>query len=144
MLFSAVITVVAVFVLLYVSLTVPAVQDRIRAEAETALSELLGGRVGIGSLTVYPFNEVVLGDVVLSDPQGRRCLDAATVGAGISLWSLLTDGRVEITYVELLDFKASIWQDSPESPLNIDFIIRALSPKDKNKPPQSLILPSAI
>ena len=135
MLFSAVITVVAVFVLLYVSLTVPAVQDRIRAEAETALSELLGGRVGIGSLTVYPFNEVVLGDVVLSDPQGRRCLDAATVGAGISLWSLLTDGRVEITYVELLDFKASIWQDSPESPLNIDFIIRALSPKDKNKPP---------
>ena len=134
-LFTAVILVAVLFVSLYVTLSIPSVQDEIRSQAEAELSGLLGGDVRIGRLSIHPFNEVVLSDVTLADPEGRKCLEASRLGTGISIWRLVMRQRIEITYVELLDFNVALWKETAETPLNIDFIIKALSPKDKSKPP---------
>ena len=43
--------------------------------------------------------------------------------------------RIVITYAELIGMDAHIWQKSPHAPLNIQFIVDAFKPKDRNKPP---------
>ena len=134
-LFSALVLVVAVYIGLYLLISLPAVQKQIKREVETQLSDYLGGELNIGSLDIRPFNEVRLKNVTLFTPSGEECLKVGTLGAGINLWHLLADRKIEITYGELLDLDARLWQETPDSPINIQFIIDAVSPKDKSKPP---------
>ena len=134
-LFSAIVAVAALYLIVYVTVSVPAVQDKIRSEAETELSRLFGGQLTIGHLDFYPFNEAVLTDVSLADPQGRQCINVKRLGAGINLWRLITRREIEITYAELIYPDVKLWKATADSPLNIQFLIDALSPKDKKKPP---------
>lgn len=69
------------------------------------------------------------------DRKGEKCLSVNTLGAGIRLWRLLKEKRIELTYAEVIGLDANIYQESPDSALNIQFIIDAFKPKDKNKPP---------
>ncbi len=134
-LFSTLIAVAVIYLAAYVFISMPSVEDAIRGRAETELSKLLGGTIRIGSLDVRPFNEAALTDVSLLTPSGEECARVEKLAAGINLWKLITERRVELTFSEIIGLDGRIWQDSPDSPLNIDFIIKALSPKDKNKPP---------
>lgn len=134
-LFSAIIAVGVLYVALYVVLSIPPVQKYIKGIAEKELSSLLGSKLEIGSLNILPFNEARLKEVVLFTPEGEKCLSVGTLGAGINLWRLISEKQIEITYAEILDLDGRVWRKSPESPLNIQFIIDAVSPKDKNKPP---------
>lgn len=134
-LFTTILVLVGLVVSLYILISIPAVQDSLRSTAEKELSSLLGGRVGIGRLSVYPFNEVVLHNVSLAGPDGISVIDVSKLGAGVDLWRLLSKGEVEVTYIELIAADVRLWKESPDSPLNIDFLIKALAPKDKKKPP---------
>lgn len=137
-LFTAVLVVIGIFAALYIALSVPAVQTAVRERAERELSSLLGGRVDIAGVDIMPFNEVRLHEVSIHTPSGDRCISAARIGAGISLWQLMTTGDLEFTYAEIISLDARLSQASEGAPLNIDFIIRALQPKDRNKPPSRL------
>lgn len=133
--FTAIIVVVSVFALLYAALAIPSVQNRIRSVAESELSLFLGSELTIESLSIRPLNEVIIEGVSLLDPEGEQCLSIDRLGAGINLWRLIVQHRVEITYVELLKFKADVSQEAPDAPLNIDFLIKAFAPKKPGSPP---------
>ena len=134
--FFTIFLVILIFVAaLYVALSIPAVQDSIKKRAESELTNFLGGKVQISDLDIMPFNEVRLFGVSVYDPKGERCLSVGRLGAGIGLWTLITTGTVEINYVELISLNAHIAQQHKDSPLNIDFIIKALSPKNDGRPP---------
>ncbi|MCM1152755.1 MAG: translocation/assembly module TamB [Muribaculum sp.] len=135
LLFSAVVAVAGLYALAYILLSMTPVQDKIRSIAETELSKFLGGQLTIQNLSIYPFNELVLNNVALSDPQGRKCIVAGKLGAGIDLWRFLRHGRIEVTYAELIDADVRLWQQTADSKINIQFLIDALAPKDKSKPP---------
>lgn len=135
LLFSAIIVVGLLFFTFYVLLSIPAIQRQIAQVATRELTEFLGGEVQIGDISIFPFNEVVLEDVSLLTPQGEECINISRVGAGISLWSLLIERKIVITYAEIIGLDSKIWKTSPDSPLNIQFLIDAFAPKDKNKPP---------
>ncbi|MDE6295942.1 MAG: hypothetical protein K2M03_07755, partial [Muribaculaceae bacterium] len=134
-LFTIIILITVTYVLLYTALSVPAVQDKIKSIAERELTELVGGKVSIGNINISPFNEVVIKDVSLFTPDNRKVLDAGIIGAAVSLSDLIIHQKFVITYVELIQLDAGLWQQTPGSPLNIQFIIDAFAPKDKNKPP---------
>lgn len=127
--------VIGLFAGLYVSLSIPAVQNSLRKKAESELSAFLGGKVEIGNVILRPFNEVRFEEVSIYTPEGQRCISVATLGAGISLWSLISSGRIVVNYAEVISLDAKIIQAQQHGPLNIDFIINAFAPKDKNKPP---------
>lgn len=55
---TALVTVVAVTALAYMSLLLPPVQNRLCREGEKALSEYLNTEVNIGSVSFLPFNQV--------------------------------------------------------------------------------------
>lgn len=134
-LFTVIIMVVVLYLASYILLSVPSFQNFVKGEVEKEASAFIGSRLEIGSLTVSPFNEVMLHDVRVFDPDGRRCLSIESLGAGIRLWHLLREGKVELNYAEIIGLDANIRQAAPGSPLNIQFLINAFKPKDRNKPP---------
>ncbi len=133
-LFTAVLVVIGLFAALYIALSVPSVQDSLRKTAESELSSLLGGRVTISGVDIMPFNEVRLHGVSIYAPDGKRCISAGRIGAGVSIWKLVSRGELEFTYAELISLNATLTQATEGGPLNIDFIIKALQPKKKKQP----------
>ncbi len=135
-LFTSIAVVTFLYVLLYVLLSIPSVQNNVKGIAERELSKLFTSHLKIGNLSIYPFNEVVVEDAVLYEPSGgAECVRIKRLGAGISLWRLITDQKIVISYVELLGLDARLHQSADRGPLNIQFLIDAFKPKDKNKPP---------
>ena len=132
---SLILLLVVVFVGLYVTLCVPSVQNNIREIGERELSKLLTTEVRIQNVSISPFNEVTVEGVSVLGKKGETLASVEKVGAGISLWSLLTDGRFVFNYAEVIGLSAHLEKATPDSPLNIQYIIDALSSKDKNKPP---------
>ena len=125
---------VVVYVGLYVILSVPSVQQKIKEMICEETSGILGGKIGIESLSVRPFSEVMLTGVTLDSPAGERCASIVKVAAGIDLWTLFSDRRIAINYAEIIGLDVKVVQPAEYSPYNIQFLIDALSPKDKDKP----------
>lgn len=113
----------------YVGLSLTPVQRRIADRCEVELSRLLGIEVTIGGLGIIPFNRVVLRDVAVTTAPGDTALKVRQMGAGVRLWSLVTDDPMTVTYVELIGMDARLHRDSIGAPLNIAPIIEALKPK---------------
>ena len=133
-LFTAIITVAALYLILYVLLSIPPVQNQIKGIAEAELTKFLGGDVSISNVNIRPFNEVSVDGLTVKTPDGETCLRVQRVGAGINLMRLLTKREIELTYGEIIGLDGKITQKVERGPLNIQFIIDAFAPKDPDKP----------
>lgn len=131
---SVIVLLVIVYVGLYVILSVPAVQNRVKQKVCKEASLFLGGRLEIQSLTILPFSEVILNNVSLQSPNGKNCGKIGKVAAGIDLWELIIERKIVVNYAEIIALDVNIVQNTEGGPLNIQFLIDALSPKDKDKP----------
>lgn len=124
----------AVPVILYVLLSLPAVQRGIASQAEKELTSLLGTEVEIGEVSVAPFNRIVLKDVVVRDSLGVEALTVGHLGAGLSTGESLWKERPVISYVELIDLSLRLYRTTAEAPLNIQPILDRFKPKEKKEP----------
>ena len=125
--------VAGLYIILFVLLSFPVIQNIIRDKVETELGALMGSRVEIGHFDFKPFNELVFDDITIYDTSGRRCLAVNKIGAGISIRRLILDREIVISYAEVLGLSAHIYQEEKESPYNIQFLIDAFSPRNQNK-----------
>lgn len=137
---TALILAAVVPAVLYVALSLTGVQRRIADTLQAELSALLDARVTIGDLGVMPFNRVILRDVTVETAPGDTALTVKRLGAGVSLWEGLISDTWRVDYVQVVGMDARLRRDSLGAPLNIQPIISALAPKDKNKPPTSFDL----
>lgn len=131
---SMIVLLVIVYVGLYVVLSVPAVQNRVKQKVCEETSVFLGGRLEIESLNILPFSEVILHNVSLQSPDDPKCVKIGKVAAGIDLWKLIIERKIVVNYAEIIGLDVNIVQKTKGGPLNIQFLIDALSPKDKDKP----------
>ncbi len=123
-------------IVIFVALSLPAVQSRLARQCEKELSSLLDCRVTVGDMGIVPFNRAVLRNVTVETAPGDTALTIRRLGAGVRLFSLLSaDEPLTVNYVELVGMDARLRRDSAGAALNIQPVIDALSPKDKNKPP---------
>ena len=132
---TALVAVVALFALAYLLLLLPPVQERLCQEGEKALSEFLDTQVDIGSVSISPFNQLELKDVLINDQQGSPLLTIDKLGAGINLKDLIADHRIVITYGEIIGLSGHVTRPDKDSPTNVQFIIDAFKPKE-DKPPK--------
>ena len=132
---SVLVAIVAIVALAYPLLMLPSVQERLCAEGEKALGEFLNTEVNIGSLSISPFNQLELKDVLVYDQQGDSLLTVGKLGAGISLKDLIADKRIVITYAEISGLDGHVTRQDKSSPTNMQFIIDAFKPKE-DKPPK--------
>lgn len=130
---SVAVIAVTVPALLFVALSLPAVQDRIARIAESELSNLMGAEVSIGSVRLSPFNKAMLNDVSLTVGEGDTVLTADRISGGINLLELLRHRNIVINYVEVVGLDARIDREDPTSPLNIQPIIDALTKRPHRK-----------
>lgn len=111
--------------LLYVLLCFSGVQNKLRATAQTELSQLLGAKVEISRLEVIPFSRIELKDATVTLRQDTL-LKAGEINAGISLHNLLLRRRIVVTDVELMNPDIRVWRQDSNSPLNIAPVIEKL------------------
>lgn len=131
---------IVVYSALYILLSVPSVQLKVKEKACREASAFLGGTLEAGSLSIRPFSEVLLSDVWLASPEGEKCIEISRIAAGIDLWTLLTERKIVFNYAEIIGLDAGLRQAEKGGPLNIQFLIDALSPKDKSKAPAAFDL----
>ncbi|MBQ7204903.1 MAG: hypothetical protein IJS04_03565, partial [Muribaculaceae bacterium] len=123
------VTTVSIVALAYLLLLLPPVQERLCREGEKALSEFLNTEVKIGSVSIFPFNQLELNDVLVNDQQGDSLLMIGKLGAGIKLKDLVVDNRIVVTYGEIIGLDAHVTRPDKDSPTNVQFIIDAFKPK---------------
>ena len=133
---AAILAVTMTYVVLYLFISIPPVQDKIRQIGSRELSRLLGTEVSVGDMNITPFNQLVINDVLLPDRQGGIILKADKVGVGFSVFNLILHQRLVFTYAELINVDVHLSRQSPDGELNIQFLIDALSPKQKNSKPK--------
>ena len=131
---TALVLIVALFALLYLLLLLPPVQQRLCHEGEKALSEYLNTTVDIGSVSITPFNQLELNDVLVNDQQGDSLLSVGKLGVGVSLKDLIADRRLVITHGEIVGLNGHVTRPDKDSPTNMQFIIDAFKPKDDSPP----------
>ena len=134
LLVTALIAVVVIFAGLYLALSVPAVQGKIKSAGEQALSDYLGTQVSIGHVSIEPFDQVTLNDVLVPDLQGDSLLVIDKLGAGISLYDLIARQKIVLTYAELVGMRARITRPDRQSDTNLQFIIDRLKPQGDQPP----------
>ncbi len=137
---SAIAVALGIYIILLLILSSPGAQNKIREIGEEELSKLLHTEVTIGKISIAPFNQVMLYDVDVADQKGDKLLKVSKIGAGISLYNLIMRQRLVFTYAEIIGLEGAITKSTPESPTNMQFIIDALSSKEKNKPPTAFDL----
>lgn len=120
---------------LYVFMATPYCQNTVKKIGQDELSRLLGTEVIIGSVSFTPYNKITLRDVLIIDDKNDTAAYIRRLGAGIDLNRLLFDKKISVNYTELIGLDARICKQHPDSVLNIQSIIAALTPKDKTKPP---------
>lgn len=135
-----VLTLASLYVLLYAALSLPAVQNWARDIACGELNKLTGGTFSIERVRIYPFNKLQLEGVNLLDDKGEYVASIKEVGAGIAIIRLITEQKVIITFGQITGLDGQIVQKEKDGPLNIQFLIDAFAPKDKNKPPKKFDL----
>lgn len=130
---TVLISAVCTFATVYLLLSIPYVQNRIKTACERELTELLGAEIKIGRLDIVPFNEVVLSDISVDDENGQKLLSADKLGAGFSFYNLIRNRSIVFTYAEIIGLDAYITRPDSESPTNLQFIIDAFNSNDKDK-----------
>lgn len=97
------------------------------------LSQQLGAKVEIGSVNLGFLNRMVVNDVTLYEPNGKKMASIARVSASIDLFSLLS-GKVDISTAQLFGTKATLYKETPDSPPNYQFIVDAFKQEEKEEP----------
>ena len=129
-----IISVIAIYTLSYILLSVPGIQDRARRIGIEELSALLGTRVEIDRIQFSPFNKLELFGVYLPDQQGDTLVYANKLSAGIALGDLVFNKELIFTNIQLFGLDARISQARPDTVTNLQFVIDAFKSKsDKPK-----------
>lgn len=119
---------------LYMALSAPWAQERLRHAAEVELTRLLGTEVSVGAVHFEPFNTISVENVSVEDDFGKKALEINDIDARFELSYFLSTGRIAVDYAAIDGLKARIYKATDKSPLNIAGIIKRLKPKQKQKP----------
>jgi hypothetical protein len=100
------------------------------------LAQTLHTKVSIGRVHIGLLNRIIIDDVLLNDQNGREMLKIARLSATFDLTPLFK-GRISISSVQLFGFAIQLSKQTPEAPLNCQFVLDAFASKDtvkKEKP----------
>lgn len=125
---------------LYMAMSSPWAQERLRHAAEVELTRLLGTEVSVGGVYFEPFNTISIEDVSVEDDFGKKALEIKDIDARFELSYFLSTGRIAVDYAAVDGLKVHIYKATDNSPLNIAGIIKRLKPKQEKKSPSRIQL----
>lgn len=105
------------------------VQQRLLNEYVALLKDKLQTEVSVESVGISLFGEdVELNGVVVEDLQHRKMFELEKLGVEIDLWRLLNN-ELRVTDATIKGLKANLYQSSPDSAANFQFVIDAFKKK---------------
>lgn len=126
---TIVVVLVVTYCALYLIVSMPYFQNKIKAVGERELSEFLGTNVTIDGITISPFNQVVLTGVNIPDQSNSELINVDKLGAGINLSDLIFKRKLVFTFAEVNGLHGHVTRPDKDSPTNLQFIIDNLKPK---------------
>lgn len=124
-----ILTIVGLNVLLYVLLSIPAVQQKAKDIAVGELKSILKTELSIDELRLSLFNKVSLKGVYLEDEAKDTLLYAQHLDASINIWKLFKS-EVSVTGINLDNFIINVNQKDSISDFNFQFVIDAFVSND--------------
>lgn len=106
--------------------------------ASNELKKILHTDVSIGRVNFTPFSRIVLENLYLQDQQGDSLFTANHVSAALDILPLF-DGKLSFSSIRLLGLDVRLAKETPQSPLNLKFVIDAFASKDTVKKEKKLI-----
>ena len=135
---------IAIYAGIVLLFSLPFMQSALAGWTANILTEQLKSKIEIGSVNLGFLNRVVVNDMTIYEPDGKKMASIARVAASINLFSLL-DGQVNIGTAQLFGVKATLYKETPDSKPNFQFIVDAFSKKEKKeKSPLNLHIGSLI
>lgn len=131
------------YIILILLLHLPFIQKKIGEGAAHALSEKIGSTVHVGRINLGLLNRIIIDDISIDDLQGQEMLKASRVSTTINFFSLLA-GKVDINTAQLFGLTANLYRETPDQPLNLDFLIQAFSSDNDESTPINLHISSFI
>ncbi len=107
------------------------------------IGEKLGTEVTVGKVDLGLLNRVIIDDVEIYDQQGEKMFTATRLSAKVGVGSLLR-GKVSVSSAQVFGMHATIYKDSADSPLNIQFALDSLASRDDSEPPLDLQIGSLV
>ena len=117
---------------LYVLLSIDSIQQYAKRIVVRELSALLKTDLTIEEVRIRPFNKITLQNVFIPDQRQDTLLFANKISAGF-LWTPLLKKNLSFTTIQLLGFDARLNRQSPDAPLNIQFLLDAFASQDTIK-----------
>ncbi len=134
----------ALYIVLILLLHLPFVQRKIGEQVASALSEKLGSKVTVESVNLGFLNRVIIDDIEIEDLKGKQMLKIARASCSFELFPLFSR-KFYVSTAQLFGVNANLYKETPESPYNFDFVIKAFSSKeDKEQSPLQLRINSLI
>ena len=130
---------------LYLGVSMPFFQNKIKGVAEREVSNYLGTNVTIDGITISPFNQVVLTGVRIPDQSNGELINVDKLGAGVSLSDLILKRKLVFNYAEIDGLHGTVTRPDKNSPTNLQFIIDKLKPKPGKPPtPYDIVIQNAL
>ncbi|MDH6355828.1 hypothetical protein M2132_002175 [Dysgonomonas sp. PH5-45] len=118
---------IALNVLLYGLLSIPAVQQKVADFAVGQLKKKLNTEISLNEIRLSLFNEVTLKGLYIEDQQKDTLVYAGQLGARLDLWQLISNNELLITGIDLNDAAINVSAKTPDSPFNFQFVIDAFA-----------------
>ena len=142
---AVVVLLVVAYCALYLAVSMPYFQKKIKGVGERELSEFLGTNVTIDEISISPFDQVVLKGVNIPDQNNGELIHVDKLGACVDFWDLVLKRKVEFTFAEIDGLHGHVTRPDKESPTNLQFIIDKLKPKPGKPPkPYDIVIQNAV
>ncbi len=133
------------YILLIGLFHIPYFQREACRVASAELSQYLQTKVRVEGIDVGLLNRLVLNGLYVEDQQKELLLKASLVSGKIEVMPLLFDGKIRISSIQLFNFHANVYKDTPEGKTNLQFLIdKFTSKKPKKKTPLDLRFNSVL
>lgn len=140
-----VVLLVVAYAALYLGVSMPYFQNKLKAIAEREASKFLETNVTIDGVSISPFNQVVLTGVKIPDQSDGNLIRFDKLGAGVSLYDLVVKHRLIFNYAEIDGLHGTVTRPDKDSPTNLQFIIDKFKPKPDQPPkPYDIKINNAI
>ena len=137
-----VVSIVLINILLFLVLSVPAVQRKATDFALSKLQPIVKTEMSIGSIHLQLLNQIKLGDVYVEDQKQDTLLFARKIDVRFNPFGLLKN-KLQFYSANLEDFTANVYRENPDTTFNFQFFIDAFAsdkpkPKDPDKKPMEI------
>ena len=121
-----------VYVILTLLLHLPPLQRQMGTWVGQALADQTGAQVSLGKVNLGFLNRIIIDDLDLKDPEGKPLAHVARLAVSLNPIKLLA-GKAEINTLQLFGAKISLWRETSQSPLNVQFLLDAFASDNEDE-----------